>query len=166
MDELIDVGQVVNTHGLRGEVRIIPWCDKPEDFLGYRHFYMDEKTVELTELRIHKSFILARVGGCTDVGSAILLKEKLLSVPRGDIPLVEGQYLVRDLIGLTVRDISDGRELGQIKEVLTLPANDVYVVSGAHEFMIPSVGEFVKNVDLDAGIMDIFVIDGMIQDAN
>jgi 16S rRNA processing protein RimM len=91
---------------------------------------------------------------------------KVVSIDRSGISLPEGRYFIADLIGLTVLDNETGRSIGTLADVLTLPAHDVYVVRGAHEYMIPAVPAFLAEINLEAGIMRVNLIEGMETDAN
>ena len=92
--------------------------------------------------------------------AAALLREKTVSIHRGDARLEDGAVFVDDLIGLTVTD-QDGRVLGKVTEVISMPKNDVYVVQGETQYMIPAVAEFVRRIDPEAGEMEVFTIEGM-----
>lgn len=160
--ELIETGEIVNTHGIRGEVKINPWCDAPEFLLEFDTFYIDNMPVRVCSARVHKNCVLAALDGVTDVNAAMALRGKVISVDKSEVELDEGQYFIADLIGLSVYDTASESIVGTITDVLNLPANDAYVVSnGAEEFMIPVVREFVHQVDLAARRVTVTLIPGM-----
>ena len=154
-------GQIVNTHGIHGEVKIQPWCDSAEFLCGFDRYYIDGAPVRVLAARAHKGCVLAALEGINDISTAMTLKNKVIFIDCEHIKLPDGKFFIADLIGLTVRDEATGNELGKLVEVLTLPANDVYVVRGSREYMIPVVQEFVKSVDLTAGLVTVHLIPGM-----
>lgn len=153
-------GKIVNTHGIRGEVKIQPWCDSAEFLCEFDVYYIDEKPIKVLAARAHKGCVLAKLDGVNDINAAMCLKNKVVYVDRSGLVLPEGQYFISDLLGLPVIT-EDGVEIGKIKDVLNLPANDVYVVQGEREYMIPVVREFVLNVDLEAQRVTVKLIPGM-----
>ena len=141
--EFLESGRIVNTHGIRGEVKIVPWADSPEFLCGFSTLYLDGKPVNVRSARVHKGNVLATLEGVTAVNGARALKGKVLSIDRTGVVLPEGRHFIADLIGLEVRDAAGGEVLGAIADVLTPPAHEVYVVKGGrHEYMIPAVDEF------------------------
>lgn len=153
-------GKIVNTHGIRGEVKIQPWCDSAEFLCEFDVYYIDGAPVKVLAARAHKGCVLAKLDGVFDINAAMCLKNKVIYVDRSGLTLPEGQYFISDLLGLAVVT-EDGEEIGKIKDVLNLPANDVYVIRGEREYMIPVVREFVLNVDLDAQKVTVKLIPGM-----
>ena len=163
MKQFLETGEIVNTHGIRGEVKLLPWADDPEFLLEFDEVYIDGRTYEIESARVQKTCVLMKFKGINTVEDAIKLRGKVVSIDRTDIELAEGSYFIADLIGLPV--FADGVEIGKIKEVLTPPGNDVYVVRGKHEYMIPVVQEFVLDVDLEQGVQ-VRLIEGMQTDAD
>ena len=158
--ELIEAGKIVNTHSLYGELKVQPWSDT-EDFLcDFDVVYIDEKPFEVEKARVHKNCVLLKLKGINNINTAEQYRNKLVCVDRDEVELDEDTYFIQDLEGLTVID-SEGTELGKLKEVISLPSNDVYVIRGTDEYMIPAVEEFIVSVDLDEGIMNVKTIPGM-----
>ena len=157
----LEAGVIVNTHGVRGEVRILPWADSPDFLIGFKHFYIDGSPVEVIAARPHKSFVIATLDGVSDIESAIRLKNRTVSIDRGDVVLEEGQHFVVDIVGLRAIDSDNGEELGTIADVLQLPANNVYVIKGAREILVPAVSEFVDEININEGFVRIRLIEGM-----
>ena len=155
----LEAGKIVNTHGVRGEVRIVPWADSAEFLRRFRTFYIDGTAYKVLRSRVHKSQLIAALEGVEDVNAAMALKNRVISIDRADAKLPEGRYFVQDLIGLAVRS-DDGAELGQLSEVLDLPQGQVYVVKGEREILIPDVPEFILNIDPETGIT-VHLIEGM-----
>lgn len=153
--KLFDAGVIVNTHGIKGDVRIQPWADSPDFLLGFDELIIGGKTVAVENARVHKSLVIAKLRGIDSVQDAITLKTKVIQVDVSGIELDEGQYFVDDLIGLAVVDIDSGEELGRLREVLSLPANDVYVVDCTPELLIPVVPEYVREISLEEGVIRV-----------
>lgn len=162
--QLIQSGEIVNTHGIRGEVKINPWADSPEFLTEFDVFYLDGVAYQVEEMRIHKNMVLAKLEGVNDTNAAQMLRGKIVEVDRSAVTLDEGSVFIADLIGLPV--IADGDEIGKITDVLTLPGNDVYMVQGKHRYMIPAVREFVEPVNLAQGAVYVHLIEGMQTDEN
>lgn len=161
MEKYLEAGKIVNTHGLRGEVKIQPWCDNAAFLLQFKELFIDgmEYTVEFS--RVHKETLLAKLKGIDDFNSAERLKNKVVSISRDEVSLPEDRYFVDDLVGLAVFE-QDGKQLGTLFEVLTTPAHDVYVVHSLDgEHMIPAVGQFVKEIDIENGRIIVELIEGM-----
>jgi len=160
----LEAGRIVGTHGVRGEVKVEPWADEPAFLLDFEEVQLNGKLYAVEQSRVHKTQVLLKLKGVDTVEDASLLRGKIVSINRDDAQLEDGAVFIADLIGLPVYDEAHN-ELGKITEVLTLPANDVYVVKGAHEYMIPVVKEFVLTVDTTAGVT-IRLVEGMQTDAN
>lgn len=165
MKQFLPAGEIVNTHGIRGEVRVMPWADSPEFLLDFPVFYIDEKPVKVTSARVQKTCVLLKLKGVDTVEAATALRGKTICIHRDDAQLEDGAVFVDDLLGMEVYD-QNGEKLGQIKDVLSLPKNDVYVVQGKHEYMIPAVKEYVKSIDVENSRMDVVTIEGMRTDAD
>ncbi len=160
--EFIETGEIVNTHGIAGEVKLMPWSDSPGFLLDFKTLYLDGgKPLEVVSARVHKTALLVKFKGYDDVNAAMALKGKRVSIARADAKLKPGQFFLSDLIGLTVKS-ETGETVGTLTEVLSPSIQNVYVVEGAGEtHMIPAVPEFVKRVDLDAGEITVSLIEGM-----
>ncbi|MFB0920986.1 MAG: ribosome maturation factor RimM [Oscillospiraceae bacterium] len=160
MKKYLEAGVIVNTHGIRGEVKIQPWADSAEFLTQFKRLYIDEKPLELLSGRVHKDFLIAQFKDVTDINTAMALKNKTVSIDRAEAKLPKGSFFISDLIGASVRDES-GAELGKLTDVLELPAGNVYVVTGEREILIPAVPQFIVKTDADAGIVTVRLIEGM-----
>lgn len=160
--QFLEAGQIVNTHGIRGEVRIQPWCDSAEFLLDIDKFYMDGKAVKFTGKKVHKTLLIAKPEGVDNANDAALLKGKVLYFDRDDAKLEDGQIFIDDLVGLEAVNAETGEVFGKVSDVLKLPASDVYVIKGEGEYMIPAVDEFLKEIALDEGRVYFKLIEGMI----
>ena len=158
--EFIEAGKIVNTHSVYGELKVQPWSDTDDFLCDFDVVYIDGKPFEVERARVHKTCVLLKLAGINNINEAQKYRNKYVCVDRGEVELDDGAYFIADLEGLTVID-ADGQELGKIREVLTLPSHDVYVIRGKDEYMIPAVEEFIREVDIEAGVMYVSTIPGM-----
>ena len=156
----IDAGKIVNTHGVRGEVRIEVWLDSPAMLKRCGRVFLGGEEKKLLSARAHKGFLIAQLEGVTDVNAAQALKNRVLQIARADARLPRGAYFLQDIIGCSVVDES-GAEIGKLAEVLELPGQRVYVVRGETEHLIPAVPAFILNTDAEAGVITVRLIEGM-----
>lgn len=159
MEQFLEAGQIVATHGVRGELKVLPWADGPEFLLEFDHIYLDGTCYDIEQSRVHKTCTLLKLAGIDSREEAAPLMRRVVRVDRTEVELEEGVHFIADLIGLRV--LNDGEEIGILKEVLSLPGNDVYVVRGQQEHMIPVVREFVEEPDFAAGTVTVHLIEGM-----
>jgi len=160
-NEFLEAGKIVNTHGIRGEVRLQPWADSPDFLTGFDYFYIDGEPVRVISARVHKESVIAVLEGVGDIDTAVSMKNKIIMVKKDDIHLEEGRYFVTDLIGLRVLDAETGGELGTLADVLPLPSNNVYVIKGEREILVPAVPEFIVETKINDGYIRIKLIDGL-----
>lgn len=165
-NDILEIGQVVNTHGIRGEIKIQPWCDDPMIFNEIEYIYIDGKKYDMVKSRLHKNCIIAAVESINNINEAELLKNKIVTVPRealGELP--EGTYYIADLLGLEVRT-NDGKILGKIDDVIRTGSNDVYQVKrqGKKDILIPVIDEAVNEVNIDAGYVIVTLMKGLVDD--
>lgn len=160
--QFLEAGQIVSTHGVQGEVKILPWCDGPEFLKEFHTLYIDGKPYQVTQARIHKTMLLCKLEGVSDMNAAQAMKNKVVSIDRNSAKIAEGRVFIADLIGLPV--FADGQEIGTLRDVYTGPANDVYMVKGAREYMIPAVSEFLEDVNVDEGYIKVKLLKGMALD--
>ena len=164
MNQYLEVGKVTNVHGLMGEVKVQPWADSPEFLCQFKTLYVDEAHFPMTvqRARVHKNMVIIKFEGPTDVPSALSLRNAILYIDRSDVDLPEGSFFLADIYGLEVRDAATGEVLGKIADVLTLPANNVYVVKGgARELMIPAVPQFIAETNIEAGYIRVNMMEGL-----
>ena len=161
----LECGRIVNTHGVKGEVKIEPWCDSPMDFARLPKVYFKNgelfESHKLVRASVFKQWIVAGIEGVDDMDKAMMLKGEVLYAAREDFHLKKGAYFVADLVGLPVIDDESGRTYGILREVINRGASDIYVIDTEDgERMMPAVKEFVKHVDVENGIY-IRPIEGM-----
>ena len=164
LKQYLEVGKVTNVHGLMGEVKVQPWADSPEFLCQFKTLYVDEAHFPMTvqRARVHKNMVIIKFEGPTDVPSALSLRNAILYIDREDVKLPEGSFFLADIYGLEVRDAASGEVLGEIADVLTLPANNVYVVrGGARELMIPAVPQFIAETNVEGGYLRVNLMEGL-----
>lgn len=164
MQQFLEVGKVTNVHGLMGEVRVQPWADSPEFLCQFRTLYVDEAhfPMKVERARVHKNMVIIKFEGPTDVPSAMSLRNAILYIDRADAKLPEGAFFLADIYGLEVRDAATGAALGKVADVLTLPANNVYVVRGGErELMIPAVPQFIAETNVEGGYLRVNMMEGL-----
>ena len=160
--QFLEAGEVVTTHGVRGDMKILPWADSAEFLMDFKRVCIDNKEYAVENCRIQKNCNLLKLKGVDSVEAAQALRGKTVTVYRDDAP--KDLIFIAELIGVQV--FADDCELGTITDVLDYPGNKVYVVSGEHTYMIPAVKEFVLSTDLDANLMQVRIIEGMRTDEN
>ncbi len=153
----LEAGEIVSTHGVRGELKVLPWSDGPDFLCDFSRVRIDEKEYPVENCRVQKTCNLLKLKGVDTVEDAQLLRGKTVSVYREDA--LSDLIFVAELIGISV--YADGMLLGKVTDVLDYPGNKVYVVTGEHTYMIPAVKAFVLSTDLDAERMEVRVIEGM-----
>ena len=164
LQQYLEVGKVTNVHGLNGEVKVQPWADSPEFLCQFKTLYLDEAhfPMNVQRARVHKNMVIIKFEGPTDVPSALSLRNAVLYIDRADVSLPKGAFFLADIYGLEVRDAATGEVLGKIADVLTLPANNVYVVrGGARELMIPAVPQFIAETNIEAGYIRVNMMEGL-----
>ncbi len=158
--QYIEAGKIVNTHGVRGEVKIQVWLDSPEFLRRFKTIYIDAKPVKMLSARVHKGFVIAVLEGVDDINAAMSLKNKTVLIDRADAKLGKGEYFLCDIIGARVENES-GELIGVLEDILETPASSVYIVRGESEHMIPAVPEFILKTDAEQGVITVRLIEGM-----
>ena len=171
MQKWFKVGKIVNTHGIRGEVRVVSSTDFPEE--RYKKgsilyiFKKDAKEpIEVTvqSSRQHKNFYLLTFADHNTIESVEPYKEGLLKISEEQMgTLNEGEYYYHEIIGCTVRT-SEGEEIGLVKEILSPGANDVWVIKGkaGKEVLIPYIDDVVKEIDVETKVITIDPMEGLL----
>lgn len=165
MEQMFTIGKIVNTHGVKGEVRVIPSTDDIKRFEKLKEVVVQGKTETIREIeavRYHKNFVLLKFKGIDNMNDGELLKNSVLKINRKDaLPLEEDEYYQCDLYGLKV--ITDeGRDLGKLVDILITGSNDVYVVrNDEKEILIPAIKQCILNVNIAEGKMLVHLLEGL-----
>lgn len=165
-NEILEIGKVVNTHGIRGELKIQPWCDDPAIFDELEYIYIGGEKYNITRSRFHKTCEIVAVEGINNINEAELLKNKIVTIERemlGELP--EGTYYIADIIGLEVRS-TNGNILGVIDNVISTGSNDVYEIKreGKKPLLLPVIDEVINEVNLNDGYVSVTLIKGLADD--
>jgi 16S rRNA processing protein RimM len=168
LNQYLEAGKIVGTHGVRGEMRVEPWCDSAEFLAGMKTLYFDEgaQKLDVAASRVHKSLLLLRLKGVDSVEQADLLRGKIVYLDRSDVQLEEGRYFIEDLIGMDVFDADNFIYYGKLSEVMRTGANDVYQITSESRknYLIPAIPDVVTSVSLADGKMLIRPIRGIFDD--
>ena len=155
--QFLEAGEIVTTHGVRGEMKVLPWADGPDFLVDFKRVCIAGTEYKVESCRIQKTCNLLKLQGIDTMEAAQAMRGKTVEVYRNDAPA--DLIFVAELIGMTV--LADGAEIGKIADVLDYPGNKVYVVKGEHEYMIPAVKQFVLSTDMENEIMQVQLIEGM-----
>lgn len=158
MSELIEIGKIVNTHGLKGEVKIIPWLDYPEVFEAFESVYTAdrERKFKVKNVKYQKANIIVKFEGLDDINEAERLKNTVLYADRALFDnLPEGTYLIADIIGLEV--FEDGVSYGKVTDVFSTGSNDVYVIEkkGSKQILLPIIEGVLSEVNIKEGYINV-----------
>ena len=157
----IDAGEIVTTHGVRGEAKVLTWLDDPQMLCEFERCRIDGKEYKIESCRVQKNCNLVKLQGVDTMEDAQSMRGKIIQLYREDIS--EDVIFGDELIGVIV--FSEGEKIGQITDVLDYPGNSVYVINKG-EYMIPAVKEFVLSTDIDKNEMHVKLIEGMRADEN
>lgn len=163
--DMIQIGRIVNAHGIRGEVRVQPRDTDPSFLTTFKTFYLEGQPLQPTACHVHKNLVLMKFPGVDDMNAALTLKDKPLFIRREDAHLPQGEYFDDELLGMEVYDEATGDLLGELVAVEPYPASKIYTVKGKREYLIPAVKDaFIRRVDLDQNRMEVHVWEGMATD--
>lgn len=160
--EFVEAGEIVTTHGVRGEVKVLCWLDAPEMLCEFDRCRIDGKSFTMEQVRVQKTCNLVKLSGVDTMEAAQAMRGKIIELYREDID--DEVIFAAELIGMEV--FSEGKSIGKIKDVLDYPGNSVYVVKGEYEYMIPAVKQFVLSTDMEGNRMEVKLIEGMRTDEN
>lgn len=160
--QYIEAGEIVTTHGVRGEVKVLCWLDDPEMLCEFNRCRIDGREYTMEQVRVQKTCNLVKLQGIDTMEAAQTMRGKTMELFREDID--DEVIFAAELIGVEV--YADGKMIGKIRDVLDYPGNSVYVVKGEHEYMIPAVKAFVLSTDVGGNRMEVKLIEGMRSDEN
>ena len=160
--QFVEAGEIVSTHGVRGEVKVLPWLDCPEMLCEFDRCRIEGKDYKIEQCRVQKTCNLVKLTGIDTMEAAQLMRGKTVELYRDDID--DEVIFAAELIGVEV--FCEGEQIGKIVEVLDYPGNSVYVVKGKYEYMIPAVSAFVLDTNMAENTMQVKLIEGMRSDEN
>ncbi|MCD7918557.1 MAG: ribosome maturation factor RimM [Clostridiales bacterium] len=161
--EMLEIGKIINTHGVRGELKVESWLNDPADFGGLDTVFVNGNAFAVRSARVQGNHALLTLEGISSIDDALPLKNKILSASRADLPIDEGEHFVADLIGMDAVNAETGAVFGKVTDVLEYPAQDVYQVAGldGKEYLIPDVPAFVHEIDDARGAIVMTVLEGL-----
>ncbi len=167
MDDLLKVGIITNTHGLRGEVKVFPTTDDPKRFLDLEEVILSvgrkQQAFGIENVRFFKNMVILKLKGIDTIDDAAGYRRGELLVTREQaVPLGENEYFIADLIGLQAVS-EEGEALGTVTDVIQSAANDVYVIQkpGASDLLIPAIKDCIRTIDLEAGVLTVHLLPGL-----
>ena len=160
--QFVEAGEIVSTHGVRGEVKVLPWLDCPEMLCEFDRCRIAGKDYKIEQCRVQKTCNLVKLSGIDTMEAAQAMRGKTVELYRDDID--DEVIFAAELIGVEV--FCDGEQIGKIVDVLDYPGNSVYVVKGKHEYMIPAVSAFILDTNMAENTMQVKLIEGMRSDEN
>ncbi len=168
MEDYFKIGIITSSHGVRGEMKVFPTTDDTARFKKCKQVYIEEKSGlvlhDVESVRVSPDRVLLKLKGIDTPEEAIKLRQRGIFVDRKHaVKLSKDEYFIADLIGLSVID-EDGKELGEITDVLPTGANDVYQIKmpDGNEFLLPAIKECILEVDVEKGFMKVHVLDGLL----
>ena len=168
MKQFLEIGKIVSLHGIKGQVKIQPWCDSPEFILSAKNLYLKkgEEKLSVTSKNIVKNMVILKLDGIDTPEDAAKFRNSIVYINRNDVTLEENCYFIQDLIGLTVIDTDSQIMYGKIVDVTETGANDVYHIKADDEKMyyIPAIKQVIIKTDLDEQKMFIRPLKGLFDD--
>ena len=168
MEDLLKVGVITTTHGVRGEAKVYPTTDEPERFLELDYVLLDTgrelRKLEIKNVKFFKNLVILKFKGVDNINDIEKYKGRDLWIPREEgQELEEDEYYIADLLGMSVV-LEDGQEFGTLKDVMETGANDVYIIDSAEhgEVLLPAIKECILDVDLEKNVMTIHLMKGLI----
>ena len=158
--EFIPAGEIVTTHGVCGEVKVLPWVDSPEFLCEFKRVRIEGAEYKVENCRVQKTCNLIKLQGVDTMDKAQQMRGKTLEIYRTDAP--KDLIFAAELEGMQV--FCEDKLLGELAEVLDYPGNKVYVVRGERSYMIPAVKAFVLSTDMENNRMQVHLIEGMAMD--
>ena len=158
--QFIEAGEIVTTHGVKGEVKVLPWVDGPDVLCEFDRCRIDGREYAIESCRVQKTCNLVKLAGIDTMEAAQAMRGKTVELYREDID--DEVIFAAELMGMEI--FADGRKIGVLQDVLDYPGNAVYVVRGEHEYMIPAVKAFILDTDMERNAMQVRLIEGMRSD--
>ncbi|MCI8392869.1 MAG: 16S rRNA processing protein RimM [Clostridia bacterium] len=168
MDNLLEIGQIVNSYGIKGFLKVVPFTDNVKRFDDLKTIYIEKNKklseIEIEEVKYHKNLVLLKLKGIDDINDTLEFKNCYIKIDRKDaVELPEDTYFIVDLIDMDVTT-DEGENLGKIVDVFPTGSNDVYVVKDelGKQVLLPAIGDVIKSVDVKNKKMVVHLIEGLI----
>ena len=168
MDNLLEIGQIVNSYGIKGFFKVVPYTDNVQRFNDLKTIYIEKQNKliekEIEEVKYHKNLVLLKLKGIDDINDTLEFKNCYIKIDRKDaVELPEDSYFIVDLIGMEVKT-DEGELLGNLIDVFPTGSNDVYVVKDelGKQTLLPAIGDVIKKVDVENKKMVVHIIEGLL----
>lgn len=167
--EYLEIGKITSTHGIKGEMRVQPWCDSPEFMKSFKTLYLDSKGEKPLKVscRPNGNMVIMKAQGVDSVESASLLRNKILFMKRSDAKIEKGSYFIQELFDCAVVDADDEtKTYGVLCNVSQTGANDVWHIKApdGKEYLIPAIKQVVVETDVEKGVIKIRPLRGIFED--
>lgn len=161
--DLLQAGKIINTHALRGDMRVFPYCDSADFLCEIKKLYIDNEPYKVTSARVHKGQALIHLKGIERIEDAEKLIGKFVYFNKNDVDLDEGQFFIDDIMGLEVRDVDTNEIYGKVTDVITTGANDVFEVTAGRVLYVPKIDDVVIEINLDDKVILIRPLQGLFE---
>ncbi len=164
----LETGKIVGTHGVKGMVRVQPWCDDGEFLTKFKFIYTDSEgknKLKVVSAKPHGNVVLMTIDGVNSIEEAERLRGKVIYIDRKDVKLPEGRYFISDILGCTVTDADTNEILGQLSDVTETGANDVWhIKKGDKEYLVPAIADVIVSVKPEENSVIIRPLKGIFDD--
>ena len=169
LKEFLEAGRIVGTHGIKGELRVDPWCDSPDFLAQFKTRYTKDgaQALEVISSRVHKNLLLVQLKGIDTIEQGDRMRGKVLFIKRSDVTLPKGRYFISDLLGMEVYNADDETVCyGVITDVIKTGANDVYQITDKQQknYLIPVIDQVVIDTDIQSRKLLIRPMKGIFED--
>lgn len=163
MHSRFEIGKIVNTFGIKGEVKVLPYTENIEQFKKIKKIYISNKEVKLQSVKYHKNTVILKLEGVDDMTSAENLRGSIIEIERSKEKLPKDTYYIADLIGLDVYT-DEGNLLGKLEDIYNTGANDIYTVrtEDDKQILLPSIKEVIKEIDMENKKIIVHILKGLI----
>lgn len=166
----LEIGKIVNTHGIRGDLKIEPWCNSADFLCSFSELYLKEgkSTLKVKSAHPHKNVVIMHIDGINTIEDAEKLKNSVIYADRNSINLDEKEYFIQDIIGCKVLDINTKKTYGTVTNVIKTGANDVYEVTDDNniKYLIPVIDDVIKETLIENQVIKITPIKGLFNNEN
>lgn len=167
MPNLLEIGQIINSYGIKGFLKVVPFTDDVTRYNNLKTVYIEKnkrlQEMEIEEVKYHKNLVLLKLKGIDDINDTLQFKNCYIKIDRKDaVDLPKDTYFIVDLIGMEVYT-DEGKLLGELVDVFPTGSNDVYVVKDeiGKQTLLPAIGDVIKNVDVEKKKMIIHLLEGL-----
>lgn len=163
MQDKFEVGKIVNTFGIKGQVKVAVYTEDISNFKNNSKVYVNEQEMQVENSRLQKNMLILKLKGIDNMNDAENLKGSIIKVDRSKKNLPEGTYYIADLIGLDVYT-EDGNLFGKVIDIYNTGANDIYTIKtlDEKEILLPAIKEVIKQVDLQNERIIVHILKGLI----